>query len=96
MDKLLEEIEKWSEKYNFSFQFWHKNNSVYISKDSFHGEVDLYSTGGYDTPLEVIVRALLWVYKVNETKKVKRLDLEELGYKTMKIPLNPCGKKHKK
>jgi len=35
--------------------------------------VDLYSTGGYDTPKEVIIAALDWIYKVNRVPLQNRL-----------------------
>lgn len=70
MEKLMQEIEKWSEKYDFSFQFWGKDyNNIYISKD----QIDLYDTGGYETVEDVLKVALEWVYKVNRTPKSKRV-----------------------
>ena len=74
MENLFKELEKWSNKYDINFQFWHRNNSVYINKSG-HNDlmVDLYSTGGYDTPKEVIIAALDWIYKVNRVPLQNRL-----------------------
>jgi hypothetical protein len=70
METLITEIEKWSEKYDFSFQFWGEdNNNVFISKD----HVDLHSTGGYETIEEVLKVTLEWVYRVNRTPKNQRI-----------------------
>ena len=33
MKELIGEIEKWSEKYDITFQFWKNNNTVYIEVD---------------------------------------------------------------
>ncbi len=60
---LLQEIEKWSGKYKFSFQFWPDQNNVYISKDG----VDLTSFGGYSTIKGVLVKALEYIYRINRT-----------------------------
>ena len=68
--ELLQEIEKYSEKYEISFQFWGKgDNNVYISKDY----VDLYETGGYETINDVLIACLEWIYRVNRVPKNKRM-----------------------
>src|ERR1700689_4217106 len=60
--QLIDELEKWSKEYNFSFQFWGKDqNNIYISK----GGIDVASFGGETNIRDVIVRALDWVYKQN-------------------------------
>lgn len=67
---LLTEIEKYSNKYQFSFQFWGlNNNNVYICKD----DVELYSSGGFASPNGAIVAALLYIYKINRVKKENRI-----------------------
>jgi hypothetical protein len=66
ISEILAELEKWSQTYEFSFQFWGDgNNNVYIAK----GGVDLYDTGGYNTILEAIWAALEWVYAKNPKAK---------------------------
>ncbi len=63
--ELMLEITKWSEKYQFSFQFWGKgNNNVFIQKDF----IDLYEFGGEESPKSITIKALEWVYKVNNVK----------------------------
>lgn len=70
MEKLLEEIGKWSEKYDISFQFWGEDrNSVYISRDW----VDLFESGGYETAYEAIKAALDWIYRVNRVPNKDRI-----------------------
>lgn len=67
---LLDEIEKYSEKYTFSFQFWGKgNNNVYIEKN----DVELTSSGGFETIEEVLKFALGYIYKINRVPKLKRV-----------------------
>jgi hypothetical protein len=67
---LLEEIEKWSQKYELSFQFWGNGcNNVFISKDG----VDLYDAGGYSSIEDVLTVALKWIYRVNRTPMNKRI-----------------------
>lgn len=61
---LITEIEKWSKKYEFSFQFWGDyKNSVWIYKDG----VELFSSGGCRSMVEVMTDAMNYVYKVNRT-----------------------------
>jgi len=67
---LLDEIEKYSEKYTFSFQFWGKgNNNVYIEKN----DVELTSSGGFETIEEVLKFALGYIYKINRVPNTKRV-----------------------
>jgi len=69
---VLSEIEKWAKVYEFSFQFWGEgNNNVFISKD----DVELDSTGGYETPLEVMKEALRYIYKINP--KATKINLDD-------------------
>lgn len=66
---LLDEITKWAAKYHFSFQFWGEgDNNVFIRKNG----IDLYSTGGCDTPRKAIFKALEYIYRINNTKKDQR------------------------
>lgn len=69
MEKLMKEIEKWSEKYDFTFQFWKNNNTVYIEVDL----VDLFESGNHNTPKEAIESALKWIYSKNRVPKTKRV-----------------------
>ena len=66
----MSEIEKYSEMYQFSFQFWgYANNNVFIMKDN----VDLFDTGGLDAPGDAIKSALTYIYKINRVPKQKRV-----------------------
>lgn len=68
MNLLMLEIQRWSEIYQFSFQFWGEgNNNVFIEKD----DVELYSTGGHSTPQKAIYEALKYIRKINPKTKVK-------------------------
>lgn len=69
MENLLEEIEKWSQKYDINFQFWSGNNTFYIEKN----DVDLHSEGGFQKPKECVVRCLNYLYIINKTPKNKRI-----------------------
>ena len=70
LGELISEIEKYSEKYEFSFQFWGPgNNNVFIAKDY----VNMYDIGGLPTIEEALTAALRWVYKVNRTPVKKRI-----------------------
>ena len=73
LGELMNEIEKWQEKYDITFQFWHLNNTVYIEKDL----VDLYETGGYSTPREAIEACLKWIYLKNRVKIDLRATLSD-------------------
>jgi len=70
MKKLIEAIEKYSDKYQFSFQFWgNGENNVYIAKD----DINLYDTGGYLTIEDVMIAALHYIYKVNRVPESERV-----------------------
>lgn len=59
---LFTQIEKWSEYYDFTFQFWGEgNNNVFIAKDS----VDLASFGGEKTIASILERTMQWVKEKN-------------------------------
>lgn len=60
---LLGEIEKWSEKYEFSFQFWGEGNmNVFIYKDG----IELFCAGGRNTVYEILTEAMNFVRKINK------------------------------
>jgi len=63
MKELIGEIEKWSEKYDITFQFWKNNNTVYIEVDL----VDLFESGGHEKPINAVYEALNWIYTKNRT-----------------------------
>ena len=66
--ELFKEIQKWSDKYEFSFQFWGADmNTVYIMKD----QVELTSFGGCRTMNEVIILALNYVRRINGKQALK-------------------------
>jgi hypothetical protein len=69
MNELLIEIEKWTDQYEFSFQFWGEgNNSVFINR----GGVELASFGGEETIEKILSRTLDWVKKSNPDGIVKK------------------------
>ena len=69
MDSLLKEIEKYSGKYQLSFQFWGEgNNNVFVEKN----DVELYSNGGLESPKEAIKEALNYIYRVNRVPHNQR------------------------
>lgn len=60
--QLIDELEKWSKEYGFSFQFWGPDlNNVYISK----GDIEIANFGGEANIRDIIVPALEWVKKQN-------------------------------
>jgi hypothetical protein len=62
IEHLFKRIKKYSDRYQFTFQFWGEgNNNVFIDKD----DVDIYNTGGYDTPEEVMEAAIEFLDKIN-------------------------------
>lgn len=66
--KLLQDIERWSSVYEFSFQFWGDgNNNVYIEKAG----IELWSSGGLNTIEDALKEAMEWVLKQNPSGKVK-------------------------
>lgn len=71
MGELMGEIEKWSDKYEFSFQFWGLgNNNVWLYK----GGVEIFNRGGRESPREIIEETLQWIYKTNRV----RIDLRPI------------------
>jgi hypothetical protein len=71
MEELMEEIEKWSEKYDITFQFWKNNNPIYIEVDL----VDLFESGGHETPIQAMYAALNWIYTKNRTPIKDRINI---------------------
>lgn len=66
---LLEALEVWSHKYEFSFQFLGpSNNNIWIYKDG----VEFYCAGGNGSVCGIIKDALTYIYKINSTPKDKR------------------------
>jgi len=67
---LIQEIEYYSDKYQFSFQFWGDgNNNVFIMKD----DIDLYSSGGFSSIQEALIDALHYIYKINRVPYENRV-----------------------
>ena len=71
----LQEIGKWKQKYDLSFQFWKDNCSVFINASN--SDVELFSTGGYLTQEEVLIDAFDWVYRVNRVPMNERIITKE-------------------
>lgn len=73
MEKLLKEIEGYSDKYEFTFQFWGAgNNNVYITKDG----TDLADFGGFESIETVLIKTLEYLYKINKVPYSKRINNE--------------------
>lgn len=69
-DTLLKEIERFSNTYQFSFQFWgNGNNNVSIMKN----DVDLYDSGGWLNAEDAMIDALRYIYRINRTPENKRV-----------------------
>ena len=66
---LMEEIEKYSKKYEFSFQFWPHQNNVWINKDG----IEIFHRGGHRDMREVMELALQYIYKINRVPKKDRV-----------------------
>lgn len=71
----LQEIGKWKQKYDLSFQFWKNNCSVFINASS--SDVELFSIGGFETEEEVLIEAFNWIYRVNRTPIENRVITKE-------------------
>jgi CRISPR/Cas system CMR-associated protein Cmr3 (group 5 of RAMP superfamily) len=61
LGQLLTQIEFWSQRYEFSFQFWGDINNVYINKD----DVEIMSTGGHVSIMELLIEVIVWCEKAN-------------------------------
>lgn len=63
---LLAEIDQYTHMYEFSFQFWGKdNNNVYVSK----GHVELFDIGGRETIHQVLEDTLYHLKKIKAQSK---------------------------
>lgn len=59
-------IEFWAHQYDFSFQFWGVgNNNVFINRSN----VELHSSGGFETVKEMMDYVLRWCEKANPRVK---------------------------
>lgn len=66
MGLALAKIEFWAERYQFSFQFWGKdNNNCFIYRD----HVELKSMGGCGSAEEILNIVIAWCEKANPRKK---------------------------
>jgi len=62
---ILNDIDYWTSKYEIHFQFrGDGENNVFISKN----DVNLYSNGGLDKPIDAMKDALKYINKVNPIK----------------------------
>lgn len=74
--KLMTEIEKWSNTYHFSFQFWGPdNNNCFIEKDG----IEVKSFGGCGKIKGALETCLEWIKKENPS-----------GYKAKDPVINHC------
>lgn len=63
MNQLFKQIEKYSETYEFSFQFWGRdNNNVWI----YRGGVELFSSGNHETIEDCVKEAIKYIKRVNK------------------------------
>ena len=70
MEELTQELEKWSEKYDFNFQIRGKDkNTCYIEKDG----IPLADYGGCVSVREIFEWALDKVYTMNRVPMEKRI-----------------------
>jgi len=59
---LMGKIEYWQKQYEFSFQFWEKdNNNVFINRNY----VEIASFGGEKTIKDILERTVAWCEKAN-------------------------------
>jgi len=70
MKEIFNEIDKWADIYQFSFQFWGEDkNSIYLWKN----DIVIFDTGGLETSQDAFKSVFNWIYKVNKIPKDKRL-----------------------
>ena len=63
---LLLKVEFWAFQYDFSFQFWGVgNNNIYVSR----GNIELVSSGGFETVKEALESVINWCEKSNPSVK---------------------------
>lgn len=73
MKKLFKELDKWSDVYQFSFQFWGEDkNSIYLWKN----DIVIFDTGGLEKSKDAVHAVLNWIYKVNKTPLSDRINLK--------------------
>ena len=61
---LLDELNRFTGKYQFSFHFLGvEDNSIFIIKDG----IELFDCIGLETPKEALKAALRYIYKINRT-----------------------------
>lgn len=59
----IEQLEKWSQKYEFNFQFWGKSkNNVFIYKN----DVEIFCSGDNQTVEDAINKAIEFINKINK------------------------------
>lgn len=62
----LKALSEYMGKYSISFQFWGDgNNNAFVEKDN----IELYSGGGFDTPLEVVTNVLEYLDRINRKER---------------------------
>lgn len=62
----IAKLQFWSGRYDISIQFWGAgNNNVYVSKD----DVEIYVSGGCESPLEAISKVNEWAERSNPRLK---------------------------
>lgn len=61
LTKLSKEIKKWSKQYELSFQFWPRQNNVWIYKD----QVEIFNRGGLETMEEAMQEACDFLNRIN-------------------------------
>lgn len=62
----LNRVEFWAYQYDFSFQFWGPGqNNVFINRD----DVEIHSSGGFDTVMEMFDYVIEWCEKANPKVK---------------------------
>ena len=67
---LLKEIDKYSEKYDFSFQFWGTGlNNVFIYKKG----IEIHDIGQEETSRNIIIAALQYIYQINNVPESERI-----------------------
>lgn len=62
----LTKVEFWAFQYDFSFQFWGPGNNNYFINRS---NVELHSSGGFDTVDEMFNEVIEWCEKANPRVK---------------------------
>ena len=58
----MSELEKLSDKYDFTIQLWKAGNTIYVEKDG----VELTDYGGHASLTSCIIKVLTYVYRINQ------------------------------